>query len=240
MVTQERLLQVLVELSDTLVADFDVVDFLHTLAETSVELLDASAAGLMLVDQHGHLHIAASSSEESLMFELFELQNEQGPCLDAYRRGEPIFNVDPVGAQRRWPVFGAAVRNAGFASVHAIPMRLREDVIGAMNLFLTRPGDLAPEDLDLAQALADIATIGLLQQRAIQEQELLAEQLEGAMTSRVVIEQAKGVLAERHSLPVAEAFTLMRTHARSTGRPLSLIATQIVQDPSGNADHLWL
>lgn len=206
MATQGRLLQVVVELADTLVADFDVIDFLHTLTETSVELLDANAAGLMLADQRGNLQVVASSSDESRMLELFELQHEQGPCLEAYRSGQPVTNIDPLEAQRRWPTFGAAVREAGYSSVHAIPMRLRDQVIGAMNLFLVRPGQLTQDDLDLARALADIATIGLLQQRAAQEQELLAEQLQGALTSRVLIEQAKGVLAERHAIPLPQAF----------------------------------
>lgn len=134
MLTQERLLQVFVELSDTLVADFDVIGFLHALAETRVELLDANAAGLMLVDQRRHLHVAASSSQESQMLELFELQHEQGTCLDAYRSGELVVNINPVEAQRRWPTFGAAVRDAGFTTVHAIPMRLRDEVIGDQSL----------------------------------------------------------------------------------------------------------
>lgn len=192
MVDQERLLQVFVELADTMVVQFDVIDFLHTLADTAVELLDANAAGLMLADQRGQLRVVASSSQESRMLELFELQHDQGPCLDAYRHGSPVTNVDLAEARRRWPTFGAAVSATSFTSVHAIPMRLRDEVIGAMNLFLVRPGGFSQQDLDLGRGLVDIATIGLLQQRAVQEQKLLAEQLQGALTSRVMIEQAKG------------------------------------------------
>ena len=228
MVTQERLLDVFVELADTLVAEFDVIDFLHTLTETSVELLDANAAGLMLADQRGDLQVVASSTEESRLLELFELQHDQGPCLDCYRGGQPVVNIDPDEAERRWPAFGAAVRAAHFESVHALPLRLRDEVIGSMNLFLARPGGLSPESLTLGQGLADIATIGLLQERAIREKQVLAEQLQGALNSRILIEQAKGILAERHGLEMDRAFTAMRTHARHSGRPLLVVASQVI------------
>lgn len=228
MVTQERLLDVFVELADTLVAEFDVIDFLHTLTETSVELLDANAAGLMLADQRGDLQVVASSTEETRMLELFELQHDEGPCLDCYRQGQPIVNIDPDEAERRWPAFGAAVRAAKFTSVHALPLRLRDEVIGSMNLFLARPGGLSPESLNLGQGLADIATIGLLQERAIREKQVLAEQLQGALNSRVLIEQAKGILAERHDVEMDGAFTAMRTHARRSGRPLLQVASQVI------------
>ncbi len=228
MLTRERLLGVVVHIADTLVADFDVLDFLHTLTERCVELLDADAVGLMLADQRGNLQVLASSTEEARMLELFELQHDQGPCLDCYRSGQPISNIDPDEAERRWPAFGAAVRAAGFASVHAIPLRLREEVIGALNLFLVRAGPLAAEDLALGQALADIATISLLQRRMLDEQQVLAEQLQGALNSRVIIEQAKGILAARQDSDMAAAFTALRTHARQTGAHLTTIASQII------------
>lgn len=228
MVTQQRLLDVVVQLADTLVTDFDVIDFLHTLAEASVELLDADAAGLMLADQCGNLHVVASSSAETRLLELFELQHHEGPYLDCYREGQPVANLDPDEAERRWPGFGAAVRSAGYSSVHALPLRLRDQVIGAITLFVAPAGALTPEDLALGQALADIATIGLLQERAIHQKQVLAEQLQGALNSRVVIEQAKGVLAARHNLDMAHAFTVLRTHARRTGAPLLGVASQII------------
>ena len=237
MVTQQRLLQVFVELADTLVAEFDVIDFLHSLVTTSVELLDADAAGLMLADQRGELQLLAASSEETRTLELFELQHNQGPCLDAYHQGVPVVNVDMASAEQRWPAFGAAVRAGNFATVHAIPMRLRDEVIGAMNLFLARPGTLSERDIELSQGLADIATIGLLQERAVQQQQILAEQLQGALNSRVVIEQAKGMLAARHGVVVSDAFAAMRTYARRTGRPLSQVALDIVD---GTLDHAEL
>ncbi len=228
MASQQPLLHAFIGLADTLVADFDVIDFLQTLTETTVTLLDADAAGLMLADQRGNLEVVASSTEQARLLELFELQHEEGPCLDSYRQREPVTNIDPDEAERRWPTFGAAVRATDFTSVHAVPLRLRDEVIGAMNLFLTRPGILTPDDLALGQGLADIATIGLLQQRAIHERQLLTDQLQGALTSRVVIEQAKGILAERHNLDMPQAFSIMRTHARHSGSPLSDIASRII------------
>jgi len=209
-----------------LVDDYDVIDFLHTLTEAAVELLDAQAAGLMLADQRGNVQVVASSSEESRILELFELQHEQGPCIDSYRQGRQVTNVEVLEVERRWPGFSAAVETSGFTSVHALPMRLRDEVVGAMNVFLARPGALSEENVALGQGLADNATIGLLHERAVKEKHLLAEQLQGALNSRVLIEQAKGVYAERHQVEVSVAFTTMRALARHTGQPLLLVATQ--------------
>lgn len=228
MATQQRLVEVFVELADTLVDDYDVIDFLHTLTEAAVELLDAQAAGLMLADQRGNVQVVASSSEESRILELFELQHDQGPCLDSYRQGVQVTNVDADLAERRWPGFGAAVKVSKFTSVHALPLRLRTETVGAMNIFLARPGELSVEDIALGQGLADIATIGLLQERAVKEQNILAEQLQGALNSRVLVEQAKGIFAERHGVEVAQAFVTMRAHARSTRQPLLAVANQVI------------
>ena len=233
MTSQRRLVQVFVELADTLVAQFDTIDFLHTLASTCVEVLDADAAGLMLADDQGNLQLIAASSDETRTLEPFELQHNEGPCVDAYRLGQPVTNVDQATAEQRWPIFGAAVRAGNYTTVHAVPLRLRDQTIGAMNLFLARPGHLAEADLQLARGLADIATIGLLQERAIQHQSTVAQQLQGALNSRVIIEQAKGLLAERHSVSVTRAFEAMRTHARRTGQPLPRLAAHIVD---GTAD----
>lgn len=180
----------------------------------------------MLADQRGNVQVVASSSAESRILELFELQHEQGPCIDSYRQGRQVTNVEALEVERRWPRFGAAVETSGFTSVHALPMRLRDEVVGAMNVFLARPGALSEEDVALGQGLADIATIGLLHVRALKEKHLLAEQLQGALNSRVLIEQAKGVYAERHQVEVSVAFTTMRALARHTGQPLLLVATQ--------------
>ena len=166
------------------VAGFDVVDFLQTVTETTVKLLSAGAAGLMLADQRAALHVMASTSQEALKLELFELEHVEAPCVDCYNQGQAVVNIDPDEAEARWPIFGKAVRATQFTSVHAIPLRLRDEVIGAMNIFLARPGILTEQDPALGQAIADIATISLLQDRALQEKQLPAEQLQGALNSR--------------------------------------------------------
>lgn len=233
MATQQRLIEVFVELADTLVDDYDIIDFLHTLTEATVELLDAQAAGLMLADERGHVQVVASSSDESRILELFELQHEEGPCIDSYRKGSPVTNIEATAADSRWPGFGEAIKASSFTSVHALPMRLRTEVIGAMNIFLARPGALSDEDIALGQGLADIATIGLLQERLGAEKSVLADQLKGALSSRVLIEQAKGIYAERHHVTVPDAFTTIRTHARTTGQPLRIVAAQIIEGTFG-------
>ena len=226
MASQERLLEVFVTLADTMVDEFDVIDFMHTLTETSVELIGADAAGLMLADQRGSLQVVTATSDKTRDLESLELQHNEGPCLDCYRLGHAITNVDPDDAARRWPRFIHLARAAGFTSVHALPLRLRENVIGSLNLYLAHPGELSPADVALGQGLADMATIGLLQERAVKEQTLLAEQLQGALNSRIVIEQAKGALAERLDIEPDQAFAVMRRYARGTGRPLLSIATR--------------
>jgi GAF domain-containing protein len=220
MTREQRLAEVFIGLADTLVADFDLVDFLGTLAGTIVELLDVDAAGLMLADSQGRLHVVASSHEQAELLELFELQQGEGPCPECFRTGQPVVNV-PLAT---WPQFAAAATAGGYSSAHAIPLRLRGQVIGALNLFRSGTTPLTAEDTDLAQALADIATIGLLHERAFREHQELAGQLQHALDSRVLIEQAKGMLAERAGLTLAEAFTAMRSYARGTGRGLSTVA----------------
>jgi transcriptional regulator with GAF, ATPase, and Fis domain len=218
---------VFVELADTLVDDFDVMDFLHVLAERSVTLLGVSATGLLLADEQGTLQLVAASSERTRLLELFQLQTDQGPCVDCFRSGQPVSETDLPNAGR-WPRFAAAAAEAGFAAVHALPMRLRTEIIGALNFFSTQPEAIDESRLRLGQALADIATIGLLQQRAIHRRDALTEQLQTALNSRVLIEQAKGVLAERLQLSVDDAFTVLRNAARGQNRRLSEVALAIV------------
>jgi transcriptional regulator with GAF, ATPase, and Fis domain len=230
MTSREQLLATtFVDLADTLVADFDVIDFLHTLAARSVELLDADAAGIMLSDQHGGLHVMASSTEEARLLELYELQNNECPCLDCFRSGRPVVREDLPSMRSSWPAFTEELAALGFHSAQALPMRLRNDTIGALNLFRLKPGRLSDADLGIGQAMADVATVGLLQERAIAASELLATQLQTALTSRVQLEQAKGVLAQRAGLPMDQAFQLMRDYARSRGRRLSDVAAQIIE-----------
>jgi GAF domain-containing protein len=222
-----QLADVFVEMADTLVDEFDVIDFLHVLTERCVQLLGISAAGLLLTDGQGTLQVVAASSERTRLLELFQLQADQGPCVDCFRTGQPVSVVDLPSAGR-WPRFTVAAGEVGFAAVHALPMRLRTEVIGALNLFHTNPGALDEGKLRVGQALADVATIGLLQQRAIRRRDILTEQLQTALNSRVLIEQAKGVLAERLQLDMDEAFTLLRNRARSHNRRLSELAQAIV------------
>lgn len=224
---QVQLADAFVEMADTLVDEFDVIDFLHGLTERCVQLLGVSAAGLLLTDNQDTLQVVAASSERTRLLELFQLQTDQGPCLDCFRTGRPV-SVPDLPAAGRWPQFTAAATEAGFASVHALPMRLRAEIVGALNLFDVRPGTPDHGLLRIGQAIADVATIGLLQQRAIRRRDALTEQLQTALNSRIVIEQAKGVLAERLHLDVAEAFTLLRNRARSSNRRLADLAQAIV------------
>lgn len=225
---EQRLAGVFVELADTLVADFDVIDFLHTLTERSVELLHADAAGLILVDLRGQLQVLASTTDQARVLELFELQNSEGPCLDCFRAGQPVVNVDLAEVEARWPRFQAATTAAGFRSVHALPLRLRGQVIGAMNLFCRNRSSLSDDDISVGQALTDVATIGLLQERTVRHSEIVAEQLQAALNSRILIEQAKGVLAERTGADVDQAFALLRAYARNNGTQLSAVAAAVI------------
>lgn len=225
---EQQLSEAFVSLADSLVADYDVADLLHRLADHCVTLLDIAAAGLMLSDQRGSLQVVAASSETSRLLELFQLQHDQGPCLDCYHRGTAITVADVAQAADRWPIFAAETLAAGYRSVHALPMRLRDEVIGTLNLFGTHAGPLDVADARIAQALADVATIAILQERAIRHHEVLAEQLQHALTSRIVIEQAKGVLAERGGLAMDAAFDRLRRYARNTNTRLTELAHGIV------------
>ena len=225
---EQRLAEVFVELADTLVEEFDVVDLLQTLAERCVELVDADAAGLMLDDQRGNLRLIAHSHESARLLELFELQQQEGPCLDCFATGQVIANVDLTTATDRWPVFTQAAREVGFGTSHAVPLRLRRQVIGALNVFSAGRRPLSDSHLAVAQGLADMATIGLLHERAVRDQVTLSEQLQTALQSRILIEQAKGVLLAQTGRSVEAAFALMRTHARRTGQPLTTLAGDVV------------
>ena len=220
-----------VELADTMVADFDVIDFLQLLTDRSVMLLNASAAGVMLADPRGELRVAASSDEAAGLLELFQIQNDQGPCLDCYRTGQPV-TADLSGPGQRWPRFAAAATEYGFRTVEALPMRLRTEVIGALNLFRAAPGRFEAADLRLGQALADVATIGLLHERNVRRSETVAEQLQSALNSRVVIEQAKGKLAERFGLDMDQSFAMLRDYARNSNQRLTHVALSCITNPS--------
>lgn len=236
----QLLSEAFVELTDTMVADFDVIDFLHVLTSRSVELLDVSAAGLLLADPRGELRVVAASSEAARLLELFQLQSDQGPCLDCFRSGRPVAAAS-LDADHRWPRFADAAGQAGFAAVQALPMRLRDQVIGALNLFRATPGAFDPASVRVGQALADVATIGLLNERSMRRRDTLNEQLQTALNSRVIIEQAKGKLAERLGIDTNRAFSLLRDQARNRNQRLSDLArafvdgTQAVTGPAGSA-----
>ena len=223
-----------VELADTMVADFDVIDFLHLLTARSVALLSASAAGVMLADPRGELRVAASSNHAAGLLELFQIQNDQGPCLDCFRTGQTVTAIDLAGPGQQWPRFAAAATQSGFRAVEALPMRLRNQVIGALNLFRADPGPFDPAELRLGQALADVATIGLLHERNMRRNETIAEQLQAALNSRVVIEQAKGKLAERLGIDMDQAFTLLRHHARNSNQRLTNVARNFLTSASAD------
>ena len=225
---QELLADTFVELTDTMVADFDVIDFLHVLTDRSVRLLDVSAAGLLLADPRGELRVVAASSEAARLLELFQLQNDQGPCLDCFRSGQAVSAADLDAEEQRWPRFAAAARQSGFGAVQALPMRLRDQVIGALNLFRASPGAFDLADVRVGQALADVATISLLHERSLRHSDILNEQLQTALNSRVVIEQAKGKLAERLGLDMEQAFNLLRDYARNRNLRLAELAQAFV------------
>jgi transcriptional regulator with GAF, ATPase, and Fis domain len=218
-----------VHLSDTLVEDYDVIEFLHFLTERCVELTGIDEAGVMIGALPGHLQAVAASTERSYLLELFELQNQDGPCLDAFRGGVTVTAADLAEEPERWPIFTPRAVSAGFSSVHSIPMRLRNEVIGAVNLLSVGTGVMSQQDARLARALSDIATVAILQQRTISDVETINSRLSTALNSRIRIEQAKGVLAERAGTTVDEAFAMIRSYARSRQRSLTGVCDDIVR-----------
>jgi transcriptional regulator with GAF, ATPase, and Fis domain len=230
--TERQLAEAFVQLADTLVDDFDVLEFLHQVTSRCADVLDVAAAGVLLTDQRGALRVVAASTEQTRLLEVLQLQTDEGPCPECFHTGRPVAVADLSTVTDRWPRFVEEAGRAGFVSVHALPLRLRTEVIGSLGLFGARPGALGGETVRLGQALADVATIGLLQARAIHRREVLAEQLQTALNSRVVIEQAKGVIAERWKVDMDESFALLRQGARAHNRTLSVFARAIVD---GNA-----
>ena len=228
MTRETQLGRTFVELADTLVDDFDVVDLLTRLADRCVEVLDVEAAGIMLAVSGSDLRVMASSSEAMRVLELFEIQASEGPCLDCHRTGLAVVNQDIAAVDTRWPRFSAEALAAGFGSVHALPMRLRGSVIGALNLFRAERGVMEPDDIAVAQAFADVATIAILQSRAAEEAQIVNGQLTHALNSRVVIEQAKGVVAERLNLDMDESFAVLRHHARIHNLRLADVANGVI------------
>jgi GAF domain-containing protein len=225
---EQALADTFVRLSDTMVDDYDVAELLDQLVNACVGVLGVTAAGLLLDDQKGNLTLVASTSYETRLLELFVLQNDEGPCLDCVRTGVAVTSGDLDAERDRWPLFVPAAKMAGFSSVAAMPLRLRDQTIGGLNLFMKAPHAVPPADRRVAQALADVATIGILQQRSLHRSHVLSEQLQSALTSRVTIEQAKGVLAERNNLTMDHAFNALRRHARDNNLRLTDVARAVV------------
>ncbi|MCU1551654.1 MAG: hypothetical protein JWR36_2214 [Glaciihabitans sp.] len=225
---ESRLNAAFVTLADTLTEDYDVVDLLHTLVEECTAIFGTEAGGLMLVDPEGRLQLVASTSEQVELVEIMQLNAGSGPCVDCYETGQRVAVADIEASGDRWPAFREEALRQGFRSIHATPMKLRGRIIGTLNLLGTSVGFLSDIDADAAQALSDVATIGILQERVIRESGIVADQLHRALDSRILIEQAKGVLSETASMTMDEAFAAMRTYARSHNYRLRAVAQQIV------------
>ncbi|WP_354645308.1 GAF and ANTAR domain-containing protein [Kitasatospora camelliae] len=225
----QRLTEVFVEVANSLTEDFGVIEFLQQLCERCVELVDVAAAGILLADQHGTLLTIAASDERTHMLELFALQHDQGPCVDCYRTGAARTGIDLTDLRvvGDWEPFAAQARRIGFVAANAIPMRLRGRVIGTLGLFQSKPGPLGSDDVLLAQALADVATVAILQQRTLADSETERGQLQYALTSRIVVEQVKGILAERWRVPLDTAFAALRSYARANRLQLATLARSI-------------
>lgn len=231
----KQLADVFVDVADTLVADFDLIEFLNSVAGHAAVISGGAAAGLMLSGQDGTLHHVGASSEDARLLELFQLQNFEGPCLDAYRSGHPVVVPHLEESSDRWPSFVPRALAAGMASVYAFPMRLRSQVIGGLNIFQTRRQEISADEERVLQSLADLATIALIQERAVARAEVLTEQLQGALNSRIVVEQAKGAVARTFGVTPHQAFELLRSYARHERRLLTEVAHEVVSSPEGPA-----
>lgn len=216
-----------VKLADTLIDDFDMVDLLHTLVEECIRIFDTQAGGLMLADADGNLELVASTSEEANLVEIMQLSAGAGPCVQCFETGVAVIVTDIEHDAAQWPDFRREALAQGFRSVYAAPMRLRGKIIGTLNLLGTHRGSLSDRDAEAVQALADAATIGILQERLVRETTIITEQLNRALTSRIFIEQAKGVLSESEGISVDEAFALLRSFSRDSNRPLQSVAEAV-------------
>ena len=217
-----------VSLSERLVDDFDVVELTTVLTEVCARLLDIAAVGLLLADATGVLHLLAATSGEARKLEAFQLQRDEGPCLDCYHTGQPVSVADLEAEAERWPRFAASAAEQGFRSVHAIPMRLRQRRLGALGLFGTAPGSLGADDLELAQGLAHVASIAIVHNSPNTARDVIAPALQAAVTSRAVVEMAKGMLAEVNAIGMQEAFELLRSYAQTHQARLTDVARRIV------------
>lgn len=235
MTRETEIMDALVTMADTLVDDFDVVDLLTALTDRCVSLLNISAAGVMLAGPNRELRLIASSSEAMRILELFELQEDEGPCLDAYRTGEAVEQLDLQSGRARWPRFAPEALDSGYRSVLALPLRLRHATIGALNLFNESAVAVSDADIVVARAFADLAAISIIQNRVMSESQMLNEQLAHALRSRITIEQAKGVIAERAGIDLQEAFGRLRGYARNNNLLLTEVARSAIEGTLASA-----
>lgn len=233
MISVERLSYVFADVSDALVSDFDLIAFLHDLTVHAADVSGAASVGLLLTDHHRYLHYMASSDENARLLELFQLQNEEGPCLDCFRTGIPVVNSDLARADDRWPTFAPRAQEFGFGSVHAFPMRVRDQVIGALNIFGSNALAFEESEVRLVQALADVATLAILNERTLPGDGSIVSQLQAALNARIVVEQAKGALARLRGVEVDEAFVMLRSYADANGQRLGDVARALLDDPRG-------
>ncbi|MEV4348778.1 GAF and ANTAR domain-containing protein [Actinoplanes sp. NPDC049596] len=232
-----QLSRILVAAADTLTDDFDMGDFLRMVTVQAADLIGATAAGMLLADDHNELQFMAASQDNAKWLELFQLQSHDGPCLEAFRTGRPVADADLSAASGRWPLFAPRAVAAGFRSVHAFPLRVRHEVIGALNVFGTEAGaGFDAAGVPVVQAVADVATIGLLHQRALRREQTLTEQLQHALDSRIIIEQAKGVIMHAFDVNADEAFRLIRGYSRRRNIRIADLAATIVTDPADIPD----
>ncbi|MCU1474535.1 GAF and ANTAR domain-containing protein [Amnibacterium sp.] len=218
-----------VSLTNTLVSDFDLVELMHTLIDACIDLLDTDAGGLLLTDANGDLQLMASSVEDVDVVEVVQLAAEAGPCWDCFTTGQAVTLGDIGKGGGPWPEFQRSALERGYRSVHATPMRLQGQTIGTMNLFHSAVGALNERDIALAQALTDVATIAIMQERGTRQLRDLSTHLQGALDSRIVVEQAKGLIAQSLNCDMDQAFTVLRNHARSTNQALRSVARAVAE-----------
>lgn len=236
-ISTSQLSKTFVEVADTLTDDFDLDDFLHMLTVRTADLIGAAAVGMLLADENDELQFRAASQDNAKWLELFQLQSHEGPCLEAFRTGRPVINADLPTASHRWPLFAPRAVAAGFQSVHAFPLRVRQQVIGALNVFGATVGaGFDDADVPIVQSLADVAAIGLLHQRARQRAQTLTDQLQRALESRIIIEQAKGVIIHAFDVSLDEAFRLIRAYSRRRNTRIADLTAAIVSDPANVPD----
>jgi GAF domain-containing protein len=239
MAGQNILVDAFVDLTETMVVNFDLVEFLHELTVRCGLVLDADAVGLMLADDRNRLRLIAASSEQTQLLDFLKGNADDGPGLVAFQTGQTVCCPDLSLDDQGWPGFSDQVRDAGFRAVHAVPMRLHAEIVGVMTLFFRSPTDLPAAGARTARALADVATVGLVQQRAIRERQVLARQVRSAFDDRVLVELAKGVLAERLHIGVDEAFAAMRHHAGASDRRLTDLALRLAVAVDEPSDITW-